>query len=313
MSKGSSYWSTARGKIGNTVVSIVRGQRIERAYQPSVNNPRTSNQMVQRAKFFSAVEFYKEANKAFFKMAYEDKRQTESDYNAFMRHNVSRAPMLSRASFWAAEGVYEPVSPWNWQLTQGSLEGPVVTPNGGESWEYNVNFQGVTVSETTTTIGALSELLIASGLYQQGDIITIVEYITNRSIISADDGPRKDPVLLGANSSLPSTPRFLIKQFAISTADTRPIADFGLHVNDDKLQFIGVSVDAQGDASIEVIRFAAVIVSRPGKSLKVSTSYLVADSYTKPYMEIYATDDWQQGVLRQWQTSENVILEGSLV
>ena len=79
MSKGSSYWGTARGKIGNTVVSVVRGQRIERAYQPSVNNPRTPNQMIQRAKFFSAVEFYKEANKAFFKMAFEDKSQSESD------------------------------------------------------------------------------------------------------------------------------------------------------------------------------------------------------------------------------------------
>lgn len=313
MSKGSSYWSTARGKIGNTVVSVVRGQRIERAYQPSVNNPRTPNQMVQRAKFFSAVEFYKEANKAFFKMAFEDKRQTESDYNAFMRHNVASAPMLSRATFWASDGVYEPVSPWKWQLTQGSLEAPVVTPNGGESWEYNVNFQGVTVGETTTTIGALSQLLIASGLYQQGDIVTIVEYITNRGDISADDGPDKDPVMLGANSKLPSTPRFLVKQFAVNTADTRPIGNFGMKVNNGKLIFTGVEVSTVQDGSIEVLRFAAMIVSRPGATLKVSTSYLVADSYTQPFLEVYATDGWQQGVLQQWQTSDAVILEGALV
>lgn len=306
MSKGSSYWSTARGKIGNTVVSVVRGQRIERAYQPSVNNPRTQKQMVQRAKFFSAVEFYKEANKAFFKMAFEDKRQTESDYNAFMRHNVASAPMLSRETFWASEGVYEPAAPWTWQLTQGSLLAPAVAAVEDETAMYSVNFEGVTVGETTTTIGTLSELLIASGYYQQGDIVTIVEYITGINEISPDDGPNKDPGFLGA-ANVPAGTRFVIKQFAVNPSDTRPIGNFKLSVNANELRFLGENVGN------DVVRFAAVVISRPGTSLKVSTSYLVADEFTAPYLEVMKTDNWQQGVLIQWQTAEAVILEGALV
>src|SRR5574344_1437068 len=99
MSKGSLYFGKASGKLGQIVLSNVKGQQIARAWQPKVANPRTSVQQMQRAKFANAVKLYKRATQNLFKFAYEDKRKTESDYNAFMRHNVERSMIVNRKSY----------------------------------------------------------------------------------------------------------------------------------------------------------------------------------------------------------------------
>ena len=112
MSKGSSYWGTATGKIGNTVVRVRKGVRVESAYQPNVKNPRSNSQVVQRGKFSDAVGYYKRAMANFFKMAFEDKKTNETDFNAFMRHNVSRAYVYSRQMVKGGEGALPYIGKW---------------------------------------------------------------------------------------------------------------------------------------------------------------------------------------------------------
>ena len=85
MATGSSYWGTSKGKLGNIVLRVRKGQTVESKYQPNVNNPRTFAQCRQRALFANAVKFYKSAIARMFKFAFEDKAANESDYNAFMR------------------------------------------------------------------------------------------------------------------------------------------------------------------------------------------------------------------------------------
>ena len=133
MSKGSSYWGTATGKIGNTVVRVRKGVRVESAYQPNVTNPRSSGQVVQRGKFSDAVGFYKRAMANFFKMAFEDKKTNETDFNAFMRHNVSRGFVYSRQMVTGGEGALPYIG--KWLLTYGSLYSP----------EVNSSASGITV------------------------------------------------------------------------------------------------------------------------------------------------------------------------
>lgn len=303
MSKGSSYWGTAKGKIGNTVVSVVRGQRIERAWQPSVRNPRTPPQMIQRAKFFAAVEFYKNSRQGLFRMAFEDKRQTESDYNAFMRYNANIAPMLSRDVIEVGDGPRSQVA-WTWQVSNGSLE-PVRTATVPDAPRtYALYF--LTEISNITTVGQLSAALINSGAYQAGDIVTIVEHVTDVELASPDDGTGVLPVFLGKNG-VPN--RFIIKQFALSADSSTPLSDFNLAFNEDAGSLVLTSYATSQD----VIRTAAVIVSRPGDTLKVSTAFMAPDSYTLEQFDIMKTDNWQQGVLKQWKTAEAVILEGSLV
>lgn len=303
MSKGSSYWGTARGKIGNTVVSVVRGQRIERAYQPSVNNPRTPKQMIQRAKFFSAVEFFKNSRQGLFKMAFEDKRQNESDYNAFMRHNAALAPMLSRKAVDMGDGARAQAI-WTWQVSNGSLEPVTVRTMNDAPRTYGIDF--IAAIDSVTTVGQLSTMLINSGFYMAGDIVTIVEHITDITEASPDDGEGLLPAFLGERN----TPNeFMIKQFALSSTSQTPLSDFNLAYSEEQ----GMLVLTSYTTTPDTLRAAAVIVSRPGTTLKVSTANMVPDSYTQTYFDVMKTDNWQQGILTQWQTAEAVILEGALV
>lgn len=303
MSKGSSYWGTARGKIGNTVVSVVRGQRIERAWQPSVRNPRTQPQMIQRAKFFSAVEFYKNSRQGLFRMAFEDKRQAESDYNAFMRHNTIVAPMLSREIVDYGDGTRAQVA-WTWQVANGSLEPVSVRTIEDTPGKYEIDF--VVDAGNVTTVGALSTALISSGVYQAGDIVTVVEHITDVELASPDDGEGLLPAFIGK----PGVPnQFVIKQFALSTADNTSLSEFNIGYDADETALVLTS----SNTAASIMRTAAVIVSRPGATLKVSTANMAPDSYTLSQFETMKTDNWHQGVLKQWKTAEAVILEGALV
>ena len=94
MSKGSLFFGNASGKLGQVVLSTMKGQQIARAWQPKVANPKTSQQQLQRAKFANSVKFFKRAQQNLFKFAFEDRRKNESDYNAFMRHNVVSSAVL---------------------------------------------------------------------------------------------------------------------------------------------------------------------------------------------------------------------------
>ena len=303
MSKGSSYWGTARGKIGNTVVSVVRGQRIERAWQPSVRNPRTPPQMIQRAKFFSAVEFYKNSRQGLFKMAFEDKRQTESDYNAFMRHNTMGAPMLSREVVEYGDGTRAQVA-WTWQVSNGSLEPVTIAAVANTPGKYSIGFISAPIE--VTDVAELSDSLINSGAYQAGDIVTIVEQVTDIETASPDDGVGLLPAFVGKGGV---ANQFTIKQFALNQTDNTPLEDYNISYNGTEKK---LNLTSFSDAT-NVIRTAAIIVSRPGVTLKVSTANMAGDSYTNTQFETMKTEDWQEGVLQQWKTAEAAILEGSLV
>lgn len=120
MSKGNMLMGYARGAVGDLVFSRVKGNQVTKARNRQPANPRTSKQVYQRAKFINAVRFYQRGVQNLFKFAYEDKTAQESDFNAFMRHNTSRAiPVGKNAS---EESVYPAIS--NWITSFGSLNGP---------------------------------------------------------------------------------------------------------------------------------------------------------------------------------------------
>lgn len=110
----------ARGAVGNLVFSRVKGNEVTKARNRQPANPKTSKQVYQRAKFLNAVNFYKRGVQNLFKFAYEDKTQQESDFNAFMRHNVGRAIPVGKGS--STEPIYPAIS--NWITSVGSLNGP---------------------------------------------------------------------------------------------------------------------------------------------------------------------------------------------
>lgn len=306
MSKGSSYWGTATGKIGNTVVRVRKGVRVESAYQPNVSNPRSSGQVVQRGKFSDAVGFYKRAMANFFKMAFEDRKTNETDFNAFMRHNVNRAYVYSRQMVTGGEGALPYIG--KWLLTYGSLYSP----------EVKSSASGITASmlggESSDTLAASYSEWISTGLVQEGDILTIVRVMTSADGAGADEYTDEALGLLPGftyTDALPVGvgPVWKVNQYVIDTKSTAQLGQQPWYKDTTGL----INFDDMGKAATNSARAAAVIITRKtANGLLCSTSQLVWNKAGEDMMSAMASEDWLQGQRKAW-SSQNVILAGALV
>jgi hypothetical protein len=287
MSKGSSYWSTATGKIGNTVVSIVRGQRIEKAYQPNVENPRTAAQQAQRSKFACAVRFYQQAVSNLFKFAFEDRKQTESDYNAFCRHNITRSGYLKKQQL---EGTF-PAIGLNYVLTTGSL-GSVVLSSGSNACYY---LPLASLSKAGSTVGDLTACLVNDYQLQEGDILTIIKIGTTVSSLSQSN-PVSDPV-------------WTIKQLKLSASDTTPLSSISSDLS--LVSGQGLYIDNENHNSAY---WYGVIFSRTSsKKMEVSNSDLYGNAVATTLYYNSLVESWKQEVLTTYEASSVAVLSGSRI
>lgn len=305
MSKGSSYWGTATGKIGNTVVRVRKGVRVEAAYQPNVSNPRSSGQVVQRGKFADAVGFYKRAMANFFKMAFEDKKTNETDFNAFMRHNVSRGYVYSRQMVTGGEGALPYIG--KWMLTYGSLYSP----------EVKSSASGITVSilsgSNVSTLADMFAGLIKNGA-QEGDILTIVRVMTSADGAGSDEYSDEALGLLPGFTyadALPAGvgPVWKVNQYVVDLKNESTLAQQPWYKDTTGL----INFAEMGKAETNSARAAAVIITRKtANGLLCSTSQLVWNKAGEDMMTTMASEAWLQGQRKAW-SSQNVILAGALV
>ena len=221
MSKGNMFMSKAAGKVGNLVLYTRSGEQVMRAYQNKVKNPRTLEQVMQRAKFANAVKFYKRAVKNFFPFAFEDQKKNESAFNAFMRHNIALSPFLTRPM--VDEGKYPAVG--SWMLTQGSLNQPFADILLGKDEQgHPVDNLRINLLEgmklERQTIGEFSKQLEEKGGFEEGDILTFVFIATDAddSISTALDEFASDPSL--------SYPSWCICQFILDQSSTKPLTEW---------------------------------------------------------------------------------------
>lgn len=289
MSKGSSFWGTATGKVGNLVISVNKGQRIEKAYQPHVLNRKTNAQMIQRARFANAVKFYKRAYANFFQFAYEDKSPRESDYNAFMRHNTNLTSSLLK---------YDQVkSPFialgeGWVLSNGILAEPVINDVRG----IHPYLSLPSLIDDADTVGELSQALINDYSLIEGDIITLVTVVSN---------------VTSLNSRNPNDyARWIVKQFVVNTRSNMPLTDVSEVVSMETGK--GLYLDIQG---VNIPKWYGVVFSRKSKNaiLRCSTSRLLGNSYAYQMYHNAQSKEWQDVVLQSWQSSGEAVLEGTLV
>lgn len=169
MAKGNMLLGMSRGSVGDVTFYRSGGSQRARSRNRKPANPMTVRQQTQRAKFANAVKFHKQVTSNFFRFAYEDKKVNESDYNAFMRHNVVNSgfigAMASKISSWPALGL--------WEVTSGSLP-EIYVKSDAESSLFSVDLG---VKGNITTVGALSSALIALGdTWRDGDILTVLMY-----------------------------------------------------------------------------------------------------------------------------------------
>lgn len=306
MSKGSSYWGTATGKIGNTVVRVRKGVRVESAYQPNVSNPRSGGQVIQRGKFADAVGFYKRAMANFFRMAFEDKKTNETDFNAFMRHNVSRGYVYSRQMVTGGEGALPYIG--KWLLSYGSLYSPEV--NSSASGIIAVSLSG----ESGDTMGSIFTEWISGGYAQEGDILTIVRVMTSADGAGADEYTDEALGLLPGftyTNVLPEGvgPLWRVNQYVIKKDNALVISQQPWYKDTQGT----INFDDMGNAGTNSARAAAVIITRKtAGGLLCSTSQLVWNKAGEDMMTTMGTDEWIQGQRKAW-SSQSVILAGALV
>lgn len=305
MAKGNMFIGNGSGKVGNLVVATRAGEQITRVYQPRVANPKSYQQMLQRAKFANAVKFYKKAVQNFFKFAFEDKKKAESDYNAFMRHNIMNSTLLVKGN--VDDGYFPALG--RWQMSSGSLPNAFRIKNAEGSGFSFVN-DGM---QADATIGDISSTLIGQG-YHTGDIVTFVLITSPVTYLDFD--------LTNLYDSGLHQPEWLIVQFAIDASDTRVIsqANFIGSRYRGLAAYEGNSLIVSGDGSIrwtgnfdDEMAATCCIVTRNTASgvMATNTTIFGNPNFDKMLSDAEETN-YENEVLVSWGAQEGAILKGSI-
>ena len=301
MAKGSLFWSKARGKLGDVVLSQLKGQQIARAYQPIVANPRSTAQTDQRILFSNAVKFYKHATQNLFKFAYEDKRSNESYYNAFMRKNAKVSMLPTRTQYLNPN---YPAIGRNYLMSDGSLPSlPLLFESGGN--EFTLSLGKVEGDEGDMKVGEVSAALVNLYNLSLGDIITIV-FIDSSVTEIGEEGD--------------NPPTWSIAQFVI---DIESQQDFKTYLSNYGASKFNIYAK-RGITGLAQIAFGknpsnveggCIIVSRKvgGQKLLVSPSYLVNNDTANTVYEASLQDSFRTEALNSWGRKSSAILQGSIV
>lgn len=145
----------ASQKLGGVVFYTRKGETVARELAPSVSNPRTWEQMKQRVRLSNVVNAYK-ANKSWIDGAFEDKEEKETDYNAFVRFNLTDSKVaLSKGASAAGSAVVSP-----YKISSGSL--PEIRNTGQTTGVATDLYTGTLIITQATTVAQLSEALISN-------------------------------------------------------------------------------------------------------------------------------------------------------
>lgn len=305
MAKGNMFIGNGSGKVGNLVVATRAGEQITRVYQPRVANPKSYSQMLQRAKFANAVKFYKKAVQNFFKFAFEDKKKAESDYNAFMRHNIMNSTLLIKGN---VDDAYFPAL-GRWQMSSGSLPNAFSIEKTDNSGFVFFN-DGI---KANATIGIISSKLLGQG-FHTGDIVTFVLITSPVTYLDFD--------LSNLYESGLKQPEWLIVQFAIDTRDTRDISQAnylgsrygGLGAYEGNSLFVGDNGTIQWDGNFddEMAATCCIVTRNTGSGVMATNTTLFGNAIFDKMLSDAEGTDYENEVLVSWGAREGAILKGSI-
>lgn len=302
MAKGNMLLGMSRGSVGDVTFYRSGGSQRARARNRKPANPMTVRQQTQRAKFANAVKFHKQVTSNFFRFAYEDKKVNESDYNAFMRHNVGNSGFIgakaSKIASWPALGL--------WEVTSGSLpEINVSVPTTGTGFIAELGVVG-----EITTIGALSAALISKDdTWREGDIFTVLLY----SATAAGSLPTVDTETAHVASS-----GYL--QFILNSSDTTSLDEierlvndfpFVMSVNSDgNLVVNGNDADFAASWAADLYQCAVIHSRNTAGGLLVSTQSMVANKSQVIMDALNESGTYYNAVLADWDAAAEAVLQG---
>lgn len=285
----------SRGSVGDVTFSRLKGQQIAKARNRNPNNPKTKTQMMQRSLFVSATKFYQQARAKFFKFAFEDKKLHESDFNAFMRHNVKNGTNMTQEAVKA----YNYPALGLWALSKGSLE-PFVQKSEGNYYKANTGIVVPQDYQVPTTVGELSKTLIQSNRFQVGDMLTMVNY----GFTTVGGAPV--PTLAPLNDDYYTY--FSFKQMVINTESTDALTKYDIAGEVDGTTHV-LYITSTGAVYDERYVAVCLIHSRQtANGLLVSDSVLLPSGLYEDAVKACADDAYIQQVLNAWGATEEAIL-----
>ena len=305
MAKGNMFIGNGSGKVGNLVVATRAGEQITRVYQPRVANPKSYQQMLQRAKFANAVKFYKKAVQNFFKFAFEDKKKSESDYNAFMRHNIMNSALLIKGN---VDDAYFPAL-GRWVMSSGSLPNAFRIEKSDASGFVFINES----MKANATIGDISSALLGQG-FHTGDIVTFVLITSPVTYLDFD--------LTNLYDSGLEQPQWLIVQFVIDPKDTRDISqanylgsrygNLGGYEGNSLLVGDNGSIQWDGNFDDEMAATCCIVTRKTGSGVMATNTTLFGNAIFDQMLSDAEGTNYENEVLVSWGAREGAILKGSI-
>lgn len=160
-------------KLGGAVTYQLKGQQIIRKEAAKVSNPRSKAQMNQRVRLANLVNFYR-ANASWMKRgAFENKKQKQSDYNAFVSRNIKPG----RIALTKAEALAGAVIVDFYQVTDGSLESINTSVNGNT---LSIPASNLTTSNSPKVNEVTMALMETYPSLKLGDQISIIVLLNKR-------------------------------------------------------------------------------------------------------------------------------------
>ena len=305
MAKGNMFIGNGSGKVGNLVVATRAGEQITRVYQPRVANPKSYQQMLQRAKFANAVKFYKKAVQNFFKFAFEDKKKSESDYNAFMRHNIMNSTLLIKGN---VDDAYFPAL-GRWVMSSGSLPNAFRIEKSDASGFVFINES----MKANATIGDISSALLGQG-FNTGDIVTFVLITSPVTYLDFD--------LTNLYDSGLEQPQWLIVQFVIDPKDTRDISqanylgsrygNLGGYEGNSLLVGDNGSIQWDGNFDDEMAATCCIVTRKTASGVMATNTTLFGNAIFDQMLSDAEGTNYENEVLVSWGAREGAILKGSI-
>lgn len=298
MARGNLLQGYGQGKLGSTVYSISHGVQVSRAYNPSKYDRKSDSQIIRRAQWIAASQYYSRAIASQFKFAFEDKKPNESYQNAFMKRNWNKGILRSYSD------TIDPNCPsvGRFIISQGSLR-PITTYFNTAMQPYMLFPDIGNLTLNGDTLGYLSRSLLTLG-YRNGDIITYTLIVTD-----AIAGSALQPIISGE-----SQPQYYYVQFTLDVNSTIKFEDIGLtfYESTDVGQdgYFGCGIDM--DVNVDGICAGAIQVSRQTKTkLLVSYAELTLNPEANKAMIYGQSAEWRQTVIDSWKATGTAILQGS--
>lgn len=274
------YLKGASQKLGGVVLYQSQGRTLARELAPSVSNPRTPSQMEQRVKLANVVAVYR-ANRTWMPGAFEDKKQNESDYNAFVGANLANSLVATSKSEAAAGAAV--VAPY--KISSGSL--PSIEHNVQSSSIVTNLYVGNLTISGTTTIGQLSTALINNNAgIREGMQLSL---IINLQQVQA--GTLVPYIILRAYELLINTTstELLSKYMPVDSLSVSGGADSSLSLN---------------FATLGVGACSFIISETTGGKTRVSTQSLTMFGVNPTYQQYTSTAAWNAALISYGEGEE---------